>query len=326
MRIKLHTDPRYQQKPKRLGLFIGLGVAALLFLLLIVTAVDSKNVTGLSNVFGFIVRPIQRGVYTVTLNISNAIYDARDKKDYQLMVSELTEQVAQMDVLEQEIKELQAENQRLTGLLGASETLYADMEVTHARVVGKTPGPWFDEFILDKGRRDGVTRNMIVVNADGVVGRVVEVGGSWSRVMTLIDGDSSVAVMLERTRDNGMLGGTVGAKNDEGMCLLHYLPYSSTVTSGDSVITSGLGGFFPKGLKVGTVLEVGRTSETGETYVLVKTAVDFDHLEDVLLLPAQEDFSEETLQQELSNPSSSPSPEASATPQPSASPQGEDEP
>lgn len=290
LRLDPGRKPRFPKKP----IWILIAALALVLALFVVTAVDKQNVTGLENVFGFIVRPVQSGLHNATVAVSNAIYGLFDSKDLEAANIELQEQVEQLKLQADEVTELRQENQRLAELLGAKEELYSDLDVAHARVVGKSPGYWFDVFLIDQGEKDGIRKDMAVVNADGLVGRIVEVGSTWSKVMTLVDGDSSVAGLLERTRDNGMVKGTVGLEGDNGMLRMYYLPFDANLTSGDRVVTSGMGGYFQKGLLIGTVLEVDRSTDSGEQYALIKPAVDFQHLENVLVLPLPEEVPEVT--------------------------------
>ena len=125
---------------------------------------------------------------------------------------------------------------------------------------------------------------MTVMSADGVVGRVVEVGLNYAKVLTIVDGSSGVAVLIERTRDNGVIRGMVDDTTGEYLLQMNYLIDLNDVRTGDTVLTSGLDGVFPKGLPIGTVTQISRQSSELSQYVVVTPYTDFEHVEEVLLL------------------------------------------
>jgi rod shape-determining protein MreC len=118
-----------------------------------------------------------------------------------------------------------------------------------------------------------------VVNADGVVGRLVSVSPSYSKVLLIIDQNSAVDCIIQRSRDEGIVKG-LSAK----LCVLDYMLKTSDVVVGDKVVTSGLGRVYPKGLPVGEVLEV--VNIPGELFKDIKVGpmVDFPKLEELLVI------------------------------------------
>jgi len=147
-----------------------------------------------------------------------------------------------------------------------------------ARVVARDPGSWFATVLLDRGARDGVRRHDAVVTADGLVGRVLEVYPTAARVLLLSDPRSAVGVLVQRTRDAAVVEGRAGP-----VLRLRYLPRDSGIRPGDLLVTSGLGGVFPRGIRVGTVRAIlpkaGLFLEAEVT-----PAADLDRIEEVLIL------------------------------------------
>jgi rod shape-determining protein MreC len=125
---------------------------------------------------------------------------------------------------------------------------------------------------------------MPVVNGDGLVGRVVDVGANYSRVMAIIDTTSGVSGIVERTRDNGILTGTADSDADEAQMVMGNLPLDADLMPGDTVITSGLAGVFPKGIAIGEVTEVRPSTDGMRNEALVTPWVDFEHLEEVMVI------------------------------------------
>ena len=190
-------------------------------------------------------------------------------------------------VLEQQMKlalldETEKENARLSELLNFAQA-NPNMRFVTASVIGRDSNPYIDTITLNTGSRSGVTEKMAVITADGVVGRVSEVGPNWCRVKTMCDEKMRISVMVQRTRDEGMLGGLYEEGGEILGTLLYYLPGKADVRVGDVIRTSGIGGFFPKGLYVGTVIAVNDGGK-GTHDAIVSMDIDFLHLEDALIV------------------------------------------
>ncbi|MBW1911774.1 MAG: rod shape-determining protein MreC [Deltaproteobacteria bacterium] len=174
-------------------------------------------------------------------------------------------------------RELLATHQRLQKLLQFKQT--TGQPVLAAQVIGRDPTGWFRSVIIDKGQRAGLKINMPVVNAKGVVGRLVSVSHNYANVLLVIDQNSAVDSIVQRSRDNGIVKGL-----SSKVCSLDYVLKTSDVVIGDMVVTSGLGRVFPKGIPVGEVIEV--KDLPGELFkdVKVRPMVDFSKLEELLVV------------------------------------------
>lgn len=181
----------------------------------------------------------------------------------------------------QQLEDQALETQRLQRLLGLRENWPA--EYLSARVVGKDATNWFKSILLDRGSLDGVRRNMPAVTADGLVGRVVDVTATASRVQLLTDPVSSVGGLVQRTRVTGIVSGNLGA-----VARVRYLPLLADVVAGDEVVTSGMGGVFPKGIPVGRITAVERRSGALFAEALLIPAAELGRLEEVMLLKGME--------------------------------------
>lgn len=180
------------------------------------------------------------------------------------------------------LDETEKENARLSELLNFAEA-NPNMRYVAATVIGRDSNPYLETLTLNAGTRNGVTEKMAVVTADGIVGRVTEVGPNWCRVKTMCNDEMRLSVMVQRTREEAMLGGLY---EEDGLLIgskLYYLPNGADIEVGDVIRTSGVGGFFPKGLYAGTVLSVN-TDGKGTHDAIVSLDVDFLHLENVLII------------------------------------------
>ena len=174
-------------------------------------------------------------------------------------------------------RELLATHQRLQQLLQFKDTI--EQPLLAAQVIGRDPSGWFRSVIIDKGEKSGLKVNMPVVNAQGVVGRLVSVSANYAKVLLIIDQNSAVDCIIQRSRDTGILKGYTSK-----VCDLNYVLKTSDIVVGDVVVTSGLGGVFPKGVPVGLVIEV--EDQDGEMFknVSINPVVDFSKLEELLVI------------------------------------------
>ncbi len=189
--------------------------------------------------------------------------------------------------LKQDLDVLQADNRRYQELLATHERLRKLLQfkqvirhsVVAAQVTGLDPSGWFKSIIVDKGSRSGIKPDMSVVNASGVVGRVISVSPDFSKILLIVDQNSAVDCLLQRSRDRGILRGL-----STDVCSLEYLAKTADAKVGDSLITSGLGGVFPKGLPVGTILDIDENPGMLFKEIKVRPAVDFSTLEEVMII------------------------------------------
>jgi rod shape-determining protein MreC len=176
-------------------------------------------------------------------------------------------------------------NQRLRALLNFKKSIPTPL--MPAELVAFDPSGWFQTILIDKGKNDGVVQDMAVVSAEGLVGRVIGVSGRHAKVLLILDGNSAVDALVQRSRVRGILEG-LGRRD---RCLLKYVQRNEDVQVGDQVITSGMGGVFPKGILLGKVREVVRGSSGLFQRVEIEPAVNFSRLEEVMVVvqpPAEE--------------------------------------
>lgn len=190
-------------------------------------------------------------------------------------------------------EELEAENERLRSLLGVYDN-YREMNPIMATVTAKETSNWFQMFTIDKGAYHGIKENMAVINAEGLIGYIYKVSDFSSEVISIVDSRSSVAALIESSRDQGIVRGTLGIE-EEAACRMYYLPVDLVPRPGDTVVTSGVGLSFPKGLKIGVIRESTRYMDENKHYVVIEPYVDFMHIEEVIVLiyeAAEEDMPE----------------------------------
>ncbi len=183
-----------------------------------------------------------------------------------------------------ELEEARQENERLRELVGFVEA--RELEVVGARVIGRPTTAWESVITIDRGGADGVETGMPVLAARGVIGQVVETGERSSRVRLITDQRSGVAAMLQPTRAEGVVYGSV-----DGDLTMDFVSRDTTVNVGDVVLTSGMGGVYPKGLLIGEVADVQVNEADLYPRIRVRPSAVLAGLEEVVVLrdPATED-------------------------------------
>jgi rod shape-determining protein MreC len=181
-------------------------------------------------------------------------------------------------------RELISTYNRLRQLLKVKDITEED--VIASQVIGRDPTGWFQSVIIDKGKNSGIKENMPVVNANGVVGQVVSVSYNYSKVLLLIDQNSAVDSIIERSRDSGIVKGV-----SSEVCTLDYVLKTNDVRVGDIAVTSGIDRVFPKGHHIGEVTKV--SDAPGELFkdIKIKPSVDFARLEEVLVILREDPLS-----------------------------------
>jgi rod shape-determining protein MreC len=169
------------------------------------------------------------------------------------------------------------ENERLTKALGLKNEL--PYKVLIAKVMARSPDSWSSHVVVDKGLRQGVKRGMPVGTYAGLVGRVIDVAATSSRVMLINDPNFRVSAIVQRSRQEGLVSGTLGS-----YLIMRYLSDDADIQAGDLVITSGLSSFYPKGLFIGTIRETGKEFSGLSRFALIKPSVALSDIEEVYII------------------------------------------
>ena len=148
-----------------------------------------------------------------------------------------------------------------------------------AKVVGLDPSGWFKTVVINRGTRDGVSRGMAVITSGGIVGRIIGASRRYAKVLLIIDRGSAIDALVQRTRSRGIIEGETTE-----ICRFKYIVRKADIKIEDIVISSGLDGLFPKGLRVGAISEISRPSSGLFQEVKVRPFVDFTRLEEVLVI------------------------------------------
>ena len=265
------------KRSRHIRFFLLFGCLLTAILILIISMAGRKEFTA-PHKFGLeVIGPFQ----TAISKVSNYVGDFWQKYIALLHVREENEQLRQ-ELLQYktaniEYREAVATNVRLQKLLELKESL--PPPTLTAEIVGKDPSLWFRTLTINRGSSDGVQKGMPVVTVEGVVGQVLTSSPNYSKVLLATDPNSAIDVITQKTRVQGIVKGL-----GRDAFALHYVLKSDAVEKGDYVLTSGLGGVFPKGLMVGTISELKKSRRGMFQNIEIEPAVDFTQLEYLIII------------------------------------------
>jgi rod shape-determining protein MreC len=222
------------------------------------------------------ITPFERGVVWVENGTGNLWHNYFYLRGVRAENRQLKTQIEQMRLQQVRLSEDAAQARRLQTLLAFKEQFIS--RTVGAQVIGASGSDLSRVVYIDKGENAGIKRDMAVITADGIVGKVLVVYPSVSQVLVINDQSSGVGAMLEKTRLQGVLRGTAS-----GEVVLERVMSDEQVPVGETVLTSGGDQIFPKGLPVGTVVKVGNGKDLFLN-IKVKPAADLSKLEEVLVL------------------------------------------
>lgn len=255
---------------------------AVMGIIALVTSQSSLNASLFESAIGVVVTPFQDIISGVSSWAESTITSARDQSSQKEKMEAIQEELA---LLQQENRRLalyEEENKRLSALLNIAQK-YPDYDSFGASISAKSPGAWYNTFTLDKGTRDGVSAEMVLIAPEGIVGKVLESGLTYSKSQSILDSRSSVPAMSARTGDLGVVKGDYTLMND-GLCKMEYIDAESEIMIGDEIVTSHLSEIYPTGLLIGKVIRLETDTNGLTKYAIIEPYVDFKHLDTLLVL------------------------------------------
>jgi len=259
-------------------------LAILLFISFAMMGFSQKNVTlSFKSLAYAVIYPFHyAGVKSIT-SVKEFITSIKKNKE---LKGELKSAREMLEIYEKKINEyekLKKENERLRSLLGIQS--HIEYETVVAEVIAKSPQDYYKTIIVNRGKNSGIQKYMPVIayqdNKQCLVGKIIDVQRYSSRIQPIIDQSSYTGAMLKDSRYSGIL---VGQSPILPYCLLQYIDKSAEMSYGDEVITSGMGGVYPKGILIGTVVSVSKKRYGIFQEAFVKPTVDFGRLEDVYII------------------------------------------
>lgn len=267
-------------KNKKTGIVGSIITTVILVVLVFTTSISVSNFSKIENIFNKMVMPIQN----VFISLKNRI---KNNNSY----------FETVDLLKQENDELKQENEELKSKLEEMQILksentilreyanlgeqYSEYDYVTAYIINKNISNLSDTFVINVGTDNGVYANMTVMGKDGLVGHTISATKNTAKVQPVIDTASNISGVTTSARNNVIIKGQLGSNKE---LIVNCVQSETELFVGDTIETSGVGGIYPKGIKVGTIKDVIETKNAAERYAILETDVDFENLEYVLII------------------------------------------
>ena len=277
---------RIKRKPKITlpTKYIRLGMTVLCVTVMFLSLTFNLSGGPLSTLAGYVFVPMQKGINSVGGWISEKADNLKDLNDVMQKNEELQAQVDELTAELNTIKLEQYDLDNYRALLELDEK-YPSYEKVAANVIGKDSGNWFNTFIIDKGSKDGIEKDMNVIAGNGLVGIVTEVGPNYAKVKSIIDDTSSVSGMDLSTSDNCIIRGNLQMMNENQEIELSDLKDTDNkVQVGDQIVTSYISDKYLQGILIGYIKDISTDSNNLTKSGTITPVVDFEHLQEVLVI------------------------------------------
>lgn len=237
----------------------------------------------LSMVAGYVISPLQQGISSMGSWLGRR---SEELVQIRVLLQENEELRKQIDELAIENTKLQQDRYELTSLreLYGLDAQYDDFRKIGARIIAREPGNWFHSFQIDKGYEDGVTVDMNIIAGSGLVGRVVKVGPNWAKVNTVIADNFNVSGQVLSTEDNLIVKGSLELYAEGVVEFGDLIDNADQVVVGDKIVTSNISDKYLPGILIGYISTLNRDSNNLTKSGQLIPAVDFEHLNDVLVI------------------------------------------
>lgn len=277
---------RMKRKPKITvpSKYILLGMTIVCVLVIFLSLTFNLSGGPLNAVAGYVFVPMQKGINSVGTFLSEKADNLKTLNDVMQKNKELQ---AQVDELTQELNTIKLEQYDLENyrsLLELDEK-YPGYEKVAANVIGKDSGNWFSTFIIDKGSKDGIEKDMNVLAGSGLVGIVTEVGPNYAKIRSIIDDTSNVSGMDLSTSDNCIIRGSLQRMNENQEIEFSDLKDSDNqVQEGDQIVTSYISDKYLQGILIGYIKDISTDSNNLTKSGTITPVVDFEHIQEVLVI------------------------------------------
>ncbi len=252
----------------------------ILILLVVLTNVDIKNLSYMESLTSSIIMPIQSGFTMIKNKVTGNKQFFADLESLKSENEELYNKNSELETKLRELEIVKAENATLQEYMNLTDK-YKEYKTLPAYVIDKDVSNYSSTLVINVGSDDGVKENMTVIADKGLVGHIISVTDNTSKVQVIVDSSSSVSALISTSDESIICRGSV---EDNSELTAVYIDTSAELLVGDSVVTSGLGGIYPRGITIGTIKQVINKSNITDRYAIVETAVDFSKLYTVLVI------------------------------------------
>ncbi|MDD7114079.1 MAG: rod shape-determining protein MreC [Lachnospiraceae bacterium] len=262
--------------------------------LLLSVSVICKDVTKpFTNIVAAVIIPMQDGINSVGVWVNDRLGSFKS----------MDELKAENEELSKKVDDLTKENERLSGDQKELEDLrqmmqlkqeYSSYSTVGASVISSGNGNWYESFVINKGSDDGLEVDMNVLAGTGLVGIITEVGHNYAKVRSIIDDASNVSAKSLSTADTCVVQGNSESMQKDGTIDVEYISKDATMQAGDELVTSHISSKYLEGLRIGTVSDISMDSSNLTKSARVTPVVDFQHIEEVLVITQLKEVPEGT--------------------------------
>lgn len=237
----------------------------------------------LNAVAGFLIVPFESGISTVGGWLSNRSEELVQIRSLLNENASLKEQIGELTI---ENTTLQQDRYELTNLreLYKLDSQYEGYEKIGARIIARDAGNWFHSFVIDKGEKDGIAVDMNVIAGSGLVGRVVDVGPNWAKITSVIADNFNVSGQVLSTSDPLIVSGDLQLYADGVIRFEKLVDSADKVVEGDKIVTSTFSDKYLPNILIGYITTLNVDSNNITKSGLLTPAVDFEHLDEVLVI------------------------------------------
>lgn len=261
----------------RLGIIITI---IILILLIILTNVNIEKLSYAESLVSSIVMPVQNGLTYMKNKIqgNNAFFtDINNIKEEN---QKLKQENSELEVKLRELESVKAENATLQEYFNLAKK-YSEYTTIPAYVINRDVSNYSSNVVINVGSEDGVEQNMTVISDKGLVGHIISVTKNTAKVQVIVDAASTVSATISTSNESIVCKGTI---DNNKILRATYIPTEAELILGDSIVTSGMGGIYPKGIHIGTIKEIVTTRNTMDRYAIIEPAVDFSKTYTVLVI------------------------------------------
>jgi len=266
--------------------FIIVLIVLILIITIGITSSMRDEMTGTENFFGTVISYMEKVTYNIGQTVSNAFKSVQN-------IAKINEE---NEMLKENLYKLREENRILKNIVNTSDILEAEYKLRTSltydyvigQVIAKDDSNWFSRFTIDKGSKDGVSKNDIVIQAVdtdegvvqvGLVGVVSEVGHNWAKITTIIDENCKVSFRNVENNENGIISGNV-----DGSVTGFFLDNKAEAKVGDELFTSGIGDIYLKDIFIGEISDIVDTTDASSKKIYVDPVIEFTNIYKVFVL------------------------------------------
>lgn len=252
-------------------------------ILMAVTFMTDYSSAPLNKVVGYVVVPFQNGVSRIGTWISTRVDELGELRVVLQENQELKKQIDELTIQNTQLQQDKYELNNLRELYKLDEQ-YSGYEKVGARIIARDTGNWFHAFIIDKGLDDGLSIDMNVIAGGGLVGRIVDIGSNWAKVNAIINDDFNVSGMVLASSDTLIVTGSLQLMSEGKIGFEQLIDSKEQVEVGDKVVTSNISDKYLPGILIGYISDMEQDSNNITKSGKLTPAVDFEHLEEVLVI------------------------------------------